>query len=218
MEEVECYTCGKNIERYPYRIEQNEKHYCSDDCKGGKPVDRECDWCGEMFEVKKSRLDRDNGAKYCSKKCLYESQKKERVKIECENCGEMFEEYKYNIERGRGVYCSQKCANEHQVGENAPNWKGGATRYYGENWVEMRNNTRERDDYKCVICGKGEEEIGRMPSVHHIKPIGTFDEPEDANYLDNLVSLCIKHHNMLEKLEADEQKDIFANKGVILYG
>jgi len=34
--------------------------------------------------------------------------------------------------------------------------------------------------------------------VHHIKPIREFDEPEEANVLSNLVTLCHEHHNIWE--------------------
>lgn len=177
---VECDYCGKEKEKYISQINQDGNNFCNSECQG--------DYMSEN----------QNGKNHPNWK--------KNKGIICETCGDKtYSDYAKH-------FCSRECYGEWKsknvVGENHPNWKGGATGYYGENWIEMRNKTRERDDYKCVMCGKGEDEIGRMPSVHHIKPIGEFDEPEDSNYLDNLVSLCIKHHNMLEKLDADEQKDM----------
>lgn len=83
-------------------------------------------------------------------------------------------------------------------GEGHPNWKGGIPDYYGENWPEQREKALERDDYECVICGRGEADLGQEPDVHHIIPIREFDNPAEANYLSNLVTLCKKHHLQVE--------------------
>lgn len=87
-------------------------------------------------------------------------------------------------------------------GENNPNWKGGVTSngiYRGPDWAEQREKALERDGHKCQICGRGVEDIGRNPDVHHIVPYGDFDDHEEANRLDNLISLCPSHHGKVEK-------------------
>lgn len=64
----------------------------------------------------------------------------------------------------------------------------------------MRRKTLERDNHKCRVCGSGEE-----LHVHHLTPILTFDEPELANKLTNLVTLCPEHHFQAERGEIEFQ-------------
>jgi 5-methylcytosine-specific restriction endonuclease McrA len=97
---------------------------------------------------------------------------------------------------------SEAQENRSQSGENNPAWNGGRPRYYGENWDEMRKKALERDSNQCQICGQTQaehyEEYDKDIHVHHIKPISTFEEPEDANTLPNLVTLCYTHHREWE--------------------
>lgn len=91
-----------------------------------------------------------------------------------------------------------------QPGEMNSNWKGGYEPYYGKNWYKQRRAARERDGYECVVCGMPDEEheskFGWRLEVHHIVPVREFDEPEDANRLENLITLCRPHHQMYENL------------------
>ena len=54
-------------------------------------------------------------------------------------------------------------------------------------WEEVRNQVLERDNHKCVVCGKP------ATQVHHIH---LRSKRKDLMYeINNLVSLCDKHHN-----------------------
>lgn len=56
-----------------------------------------------------------------------------------------------------------------------------------EKWEQVRNQILERDDYKCVVCGKP------ATQVHHIH---LRSKRKDLMYeKNNLVSLCDKHHD-----------------------
>ena len=86
-------------------------------------------------------------------------------------------------------------------GEDHVRWKGGYGYYYGPNWWSQRRKAWQRDDFKCRVCGIDEEEMGRKPDVHHIKPKSEFDvdkEYEEMNNLNNLICLCRTHHNKLD--------------------
>jgi len=89
-----------------------------------------------------------------------------------------------------------------QSGELHHRWKGGYDPYYGANWHETRRDALARDDYQCQECGltnsEHEETHGSSLDIHHKRPLRTFDEPEDANTLDNLISLCRGCHNKRE--------------------
>jgi len=86
-------------------------------------------------------------------------------------------------------------------GQKHFNWDGGHKGYYGPSWLSQRKKAWERDDYSCQICGDGKEQLGRRPSVHHITSTGYWniqEEHETMNSLNNLISLCQKHHKILE--------------------
>ena len=58
-------------------------------------------------------------------------------------------------------------------------------------WEEVRIKVLERDNYKCVVCGKP------ATQVHHIH---LRSKRSDLMYeMCNLVSLCDKHHNHQSK-------------------
>lgn len=57
--------------------------------------------------------------------------------------------------------------------------------YYGSDWPETRERALERDGYECRKCGISDgvhqQRRGYGLHVHHIQPLRTFDDPEDAN-------------------------------------
>lgn len=82
-------------------------------------------------------------------------------------------------------------------GEKNPMWDPEATDRieYGRGWNESkREQVRERDNRECQGCGVPESELPRKLSVHHIRPARAFDDPEERNHPDNLISLCWSCH------------------------
>jgi 5-methylcytosine-specific restriction endonuclease McrA len=59
-----------------------------------------------------------------------------------------------------------------------------------------------RDGHRCQGCGVLESEYDSDLSldVHHIRPIQTFQEPEDGNRLENLITLCRACHRRAERM------------------
>ena len=86
------------------------------------------------------------------------------------------------------------------TGEDHYAWTGGHPRYYGRNWREQRKKTLERDEHTCQDCGTKEE-----LHVHHVHKIRSFDNPEDANYLENLTTLCQHCHKKWEGIPVRPQ-------------
>lgn len=72
---------------------------------------------------------------------------------------------------------------------NAPN-------DYGPSWPRQRDLARARDGYRCQVCTAPEQ--GRAHHVHHKTPFRSFANPEQANQLSNLVTLCPSCHRQAE--------------------
>ncbi|RMF40418.1 MAG: DUF1998 domain-containing protein [Anaerolineae bacterium] len=68
---------------------------------------------------------------------------------------------------------------------------------YGASWPRQRERARARDGYRCQVCGAPEGE--RAHHVHHKRPFRLFASPEEANRLENLVTLCPACHRRVEQ-------------------
>lgn len=55
----------------------------------------------------------------------------------------------------------------------------------------------ERDEFSCRRCGASKEDLRRNPDVYHRVPVRTFENPDDAHTLDNVVSLCPACHTQV---------------------
>lgn len=182
---IQCDNCGKEIKRESSQLERSENLFCSKECYGNfksEKVERTCKTCGDPFKVSPSTL-KNRPALYCSRECRPKSR---------ENNPFFGKTHDKEARKKMSIIAKKR------TGKDNPAWKGGKQKYYGENWKEMRRKTLNRDNKKCVICKRGKEELGTDPSVHHIVPIKNFDTPENANYLDNLITVCRKHHSMIE--------------------
>lgn len=182
-------------------------------------VEKECKQCGTVFcPIGSNRRVR----KTCSRECERAIYRKNMIgeenpnwgggknEYDCMVCGKTFESYPSEVSSLRSCG-SEECKKRlrsrvsksiHEdldfKGENHPRWKGGSVNYYGKNWDEQRQKALERDNYECVICGRGETDLGVEPSVHHIKPIREYECLEEVNKLSNLVVLCATHHCKVE--------------------
>ncbi len=87
-------------------------------------------------------------------------------------------------------------------------WTIAPIRSYGPNWGLQRQRARDRDGYRCCLCGRPEPS-GHEHAVHHLQPFRTFDyRPGDnanyiqANDLPNLITLCPECHPRVEATTA----------------
>jgi len=74
-------------------------------------------------------------------------------------------------------------------------WSNDPNRY-GPNWRQQRDLARQRDGYTCQVCGLPEG--GRPHHVHHKMPFRAFPSFEQANRLENLITLCPACHHRAE--------------------
>lgn len=74
-------------------------------------------------------------------------------------------------------------------------WSGDPNEY-GPQWSSLRNEVRKRDGYRCQVCGLPETK--RSHDVHHITPFRFFQTQQEANRIENLVTLCPQCHRRAE--------------------
>lgn len=67
---------------------------------------------------------------------------------------------------------------------------------YGPDWPRIRKIVRQRDGYRCQVCGVKETLVEHH--VHHKVPFKRFESTEKANMLENLVTLCQNCHKTVE--------------------
>lgn len=180
---VNCPTCGDG-----FRSEHGMKiHHAHVHNESIAYVKRNCEWCGEEFDVRKRETEyRDDVGTYCSDSCLgaanWESQ---REAASCPECGKEFgsglsmaahhasdhgERIAETI-RKRCEYCEEPftvAANaDHRLFCGRKCWFAareereypGPTigNNYSSLWRRRRENALERDRYECTNCGLSEE-------------------------------------------------------------
>lgn len=73
----------------------------------------------------------------------------------------------------------------------------GSPNDYGPNWSLLTRRVRQRDGFRCQVCGMLEQ--GTAHHVHHKVPFRSFASIEAANQLDNLITLCPSCHRRVEQ-------------------
>jgi endogenous inhibitor of DNA gyrase (YacG/DUF329 family) len=160
-----------------------------------------CFNCGALLERTPYAL-KTYERSFCDLQCLGEYKKK-RIAVICTNCGRVVEKQAHQVTQSDHPFCNQKCAKAWLRGSNHPDWRGGTIDYYGLNWLQQARCARERDGYRCQVCGISGDEL-RL-DVHHIVPFRAFgyvrsenDHYLRANRLSNLITLCLSCHPRVE--------------------
>lgn len=175
---VECAYCeqAKNVARWEYK--KRKRFFCDNDCQG------------KLLEETGETRGPNNG------------RWKGKEIVACAYCGEQMEVYPARLSEKENHLCDNECRGKWQSkylsGENHPLWEEKAPDSYTGSWRRMRDRIRSRDGNTCQLCGKQRRELSRSPDAHHIQPIKTFDDPENAHTPMNLVQLCTKCHRFME--------------------
>lgn len=208
-----CPVCMKQ-----FNTRHSTSKYCSRACRDearkepSKKSVFTCKQCNKKFEDYTYRQ-----TSFCSRSCNAKFNKSGPrpwqknpdffVTKPCEVCGKEFTTTRTQIERRHGgKYCSRACmgkaASKRLLETGGPNYQGGITKtnykyYRGSNWDSQKRKAMKRDNKECQVChSRG---LFSRLGVHHIKPYRFFDgDFESANQLSNLITLCQKHHVMVE--------------------
>lgn len=161
-----------------------------------------CEDCKRKFR-NNQQLSSHHTKSECESSTIYKS-------VSCSFCSEIF--YVNPSIEDRSKFCSLDCfgkwRSKNIQGENHPRYKENSTDQinYRGGWKRASEKARQRDG-GCVYCGMGTEEheakYGFKPPVHHKQRYKSFEDPYEANQLENLITLCCKHHRQIEEGEIE---------------
>ena len=91
------------------------------------------------------------------------------------------------------VYCSKRCYRKDETEEFDP-FRGGISveEYCKKFNPEFKSRVRAFFGFRCLICGKSEEDEGRKMAVHHVNYEKSSCCDKDIKPL--FATLCMKHH------------------------
>lgn len=205
----DCPTCGRDFSS----LRAMRVHHTKSHGESLVATQETCHSCGATFIDNRNR-DRDPDRRFCGNECRLEwmagwegdrHPRHNSVTVQCAYCGQEVERARNRIENYNMSFCDPKCFGKwrsERTGEDHPLWQGGKAPY-GEGWDdEKKEMVRERDGRQCQRCGLPEgkqvESNGRKLAVHHIIPARRFDNPEERNAMDNLITFCDTCHRRWE--------------------
>lgn len=175
--EVQCVECGKKFRRKKYMAEwkQSRGPFCGFACYAS--------WQSRNLKGK-------NNPNYREEAWLT---------LDCKWCGEKFRRRKQEHLRGvsasKNAFCSRGCFEEYAVLA----FKHKAVPWGSKIWKCRRNLALVRDGKRCVDCGSKKKLV-----VHHLKPFASFENPDEANKLSNLATVCDPCHRRRHEIMKEE--------------
>lgn len=158
---------------------------------GRKPTGRNltCHYCHGSFYRCAAAM-KKAVPKYCTAKCYFGYRWGDRKEVRsCVICSKEFTERRATERICCGKRCRRLRMAQIHSGELSRFWRGGKMAPYVGEWKFQRALTRERDGYKCVLCGS-EDRI----QVHHKNPY----RYSKSHALSNLQTLCRSCHSKEE--------------------
>lgn len=195
-----CEICGGTFQVKPYRAAT--ARFCSQKCGGV--------WHQSQRPNMYKPFERGNGLReglrptnaFTSEQVAGPANAKwvDVIALVCANCGTEFSCKPWRLRqcenRSGHRFCTDLCRRTFMRGENDPRYVGGPTTYRGRGWLVQRKKAVQRDSGTCQDCGKV---VGLSIPVHHRRPFREFENPEEANCLENLICYCQSCHMKHER-------------------
>ena len=127
-----------------------------------------CDNCGKQIKKVPSEIYKHN---FCNRKCKSEWQGGKTL-VKCDNCGKNIKKYLSHVHNHN--FCNRKCkgewCSENMIGKNSPGFIHGNSKdkYCYLFSSNFKRKIRNKNNYKCFLCGKLEEENKEAHCVHHV--------------------------------------------------
>lgn len=164
-----------------------------------KLITKECVLCLEPFQVPYYQR---NAVATCGKECYVRRASLMHMKGKyylCDMCDKPIYLTKSHLKNHN--FCSVECDHKYRrevtsLGASKRDSQKPKKKYYGKDWYRIANRVRDLQSRECADCGIHEDRYGKLLSVHHIKPFVTFNTPEEANKVSNLVAVCEPCHRV----------------------
>lgn len=169
-----CEYCGDTFERRGKRIPRYCSMKCHDDARRFL-LPMPCIQCGKAFTPKHRNI------KHCSLECSHKTTKQtlsHKIACTCLMCGKVTMRSPALATK----YCSPECyyASKFTTPEGYKKWRRNQ-----DFRSAQRNSIKQRDGYKCVLCGSTDK-----LQIDHILPIGLGG----GNAIENGQTLCRSCH------------------------
>lgn len=149
---------------------------------------KNCLSCRKLFHFRPSEDKRDYPRKYCSFICYRER------KITTEEKSALYNKIRASLKKVVHTEEWNKKVALSKWREKNPNWVNGYSSIYGFGWNrKLKEQVRQRDEYKCRLCGRERANNQQSFPVHHIDLSKTNHSPE------NLVTLCRHCHREVHR-------------------
>lgn len=152
--------------------------------------------CKKEFQANKSN------AKFCSKKCFGEYNRKHAkyTYVKCDFCGKEFRSFKCYEERERkNRFCSKNCESKFKSFNNTYDfWRGGTiSKSTGYKYITV--NGKQIEEHRLVMMKYLGRQLKSNEFVHHINGIKT------DNRIENLKLLTCAEHNKIHFSKSDKK-------------
>lgn len=201
---INCSWCDKEIVVCNFELNRSNNHFCDKKCQGlfkRNKIDIKCSNCNNDLKTYPSRINSQNNC-FCNSKCMGEwmsknllgenNPKYNSIKTTCCYCSNEIVVKNNQFIMYNSHFCDKICYGKWQVknrtAESNFNWRGGKSfeKYPVSFNNDVKNKIKERDGYKCQICGKIK---GSDLHIHHI------DYIKENTYDENLITLCNSCHS-----------------------
>lgn len=215
--ETNCGLCRKSISVERWRLDKFATCFCSrKHAAQFRWIEStkifHCEECHHEFPLNQSK--KQGKHIFCSLKCAATYQHKvnpKNILTACSQCTKPIKVFLSTFKKNKHFYCNAICRKLYIIGKNNPSYRSGMgrKREYSANWKSQRRAALIRDNFTCQYCKKSPKKP-RYLHVHHITPAYIFNGHwEEANKLENLITLCPTCHKKAESGKIPIQPKLF---------